>query len=239
MCVILYIRPCWLSRHARFKVSLLRYRGKRLSWREVSNEPKYVGDLVSEQITIGQERYNVISLRADDPVAASPIAPLYEPVLLGFFTLAFRLRGFESVTRGTSRFGVERTIDWAIAIAGISLMLVASVGAISDIFWDDPEAERRGALYIASFLAVILGAANAMILAPSQSLLQERAPENARARVWAAFFTVSNGVAFLPIVFASALADLFGVVKVLFVIGVILIAVGAIQVTRPRARIQD
>jgi hypothetical protein len=71
----------------RFKVSLLRYRGKRLSWRHVSNSPKFVGDLVSEQVTIGQERYNVISLRVDDPVARSPIPPLYEPVLLGFFTL--------------------------------------------------------------------------------------------------------------------------------------------------------
>jgi hypothetical protein len=94
----------------RFKVSLLRYRGKRLSWRNVSNGPKYIGDLVSEQITIGQERYSVISLRADHPMALSPIPPLYEPVLLGFFTLAFRLRGFESATRGTSSFGVVQ--EW-------------------------------------------------------------------------------------------------------------------------------
>jgi MFS family permease len=178
--------------------------------------------------TLGPEFIvGVLQLPIDD--IAFMIAPAGVGVLVGVV----------SVGRVTSRFGVERTIDWAIAIAGISLMLVASVGAISDVFWDDPEAERRGALYIASFLAVILGAANAMILAPSQSLLQERAPENARARVWAAFFTVSNGVAFLPIVFASAFADLFGVVKVLFVIGVILIAVGAIQVTRSHARIQD
>jgi hypothetical protein len=67
-------------------------------------------DLVSEQITVGEERFNLISLRADDPVAPSPIPPLYEPVLLGFFTLAFRLRGFESVNRGTSSFGVVQ--EW-------------------------------------------------------------------------------------------------------------------------------
>ena len=94
----------------RFKVSLLRYRGRRLPWRDVSNGPKYIGDLVSEQITMGRERYNVISLRAEDPVAPSPIPPLYEPVLLGFFTLAFRLRGFESVSRGAGSFGVVQ--EW-------------------------------------------------------------------------------------------------------------------------------
>src|SRR5918999_2794725 len=108
--MILYIctpTPCPAMR---FKVYPLRYRGRRLPWREVVNGPKYVGDLISEHVTIGQERYNVISLRAADPAAPSPIAPLYEPVLLGFFTLAFRLRGYESVNRGTSSFGVVQ--EW-------------------------------------------------------------------------------------------------------------------------------
>jgi MFS family permease len=174
--------------------------------------------------TLGPEFIvGVLQLPIDD--IAFLIAPAGVGVLIGVI----------GVGRVTARFGVERTIDTAIAIAGVSLILVASVGAISDLLWDDPEAERRGALYIAGALAVLLGAANAAILAPSQSLLQERSPENARARVWAAFFTVSNGVAFLPIIFASALADLFGVVKVLFVIGVILIAVGSIQLSRSSA----
>lgn len=52
----------------------------------------------------------MISLRAEDLVVTSPFTPLYEPLLLGFFTLAFRLRGFESVTRGTSSFGVVQ--EW-------------------------------------------------------------------------------------------------------------------------------
>jgi hypothetical protein len=91
-------------------VYLLRYQGRRLPWREVVNGPKYVGDLISEQVTIGGERYDVISLRAEDPVAPSPIPPLYEPVSVGFFTLGFRLRGFESVNRGTSSLGVVQ--EW-------------------------------------------------------------------------------------------------------------------------------
>jgi hypothetical protein len=94
----------------RFRVYLLRYCGHRLPWRDVVNGPKYVGDLISEQVTVGDERYEVLTLRSEDPAMPSPIAPLYEPVLLGFFTLALRLRGFESVNRGTGTFGVVQ--EW-------------------------------------------------------------------------------------------------------------------------------
>lgn len=94
----------------RFRVYVLRYRGRRLPWREVVNGPKHVGDLVSEEVTIGEERYRLLTLRAADPAAPPPIPPLYEPVLVGFFTLAMRLRGFESVRRGTGAFGVVQ--EW-------------------------------------------------------------------------------------------------------------------------------
>jgi hypothetical protein len=94
----------------RFRVYLLRYRGRRLDWRDVVNGPKYVGDLISEQVIVGGDRYELLTLRAEDPVVLSPIPPLYEPTLLGFFTLAVRLRGFESVNRGTSSFAVVQ--EW-------------------------------------------------------------------------------------------------------------------------------
>jgi MFS family permease len=142
------------------------------------------------------------------------------------------LVGVLTVGRITSRIGSEQTTDWAVAGAGGVLILLGSIGPISAFIWDNPLDERRGAVYIAGLLAVLLGYMNALILSPSQGLLQSRAPANARARVWSAFFTVSNGVAFIPIVFAGALADLFGVVKVLIAIGVILATVGLYQVSR-------
>jgi hypothetical protein len=94
----------------RFKVYLLRYRGRRLAWRDVLNGPKYVGDLVSHDVTVNEERFNVLTLHDADPVARSPIPDLYQPVLLGFSPLAFRLRGFERVERGTSEAGVVQ--EW-------------------------------------------------------------------------------------------------------------------------------
>jgi hypothetical protein len=81
----------------KFRVFLLRRRGRRLPWRDVQNGPSYVGELLTHSVEVAGERYEVATLRAADPVAESPIPQLYEPVLLGFAPLAFRLRGFERI----------------------------------------------------------------------------------------------------------------------------------------------
>ena len=94
----------------RFKVYLLRSRGHRLAWRKVMNGSVHVGDLVSHEITVAEERFSVLTLRAEDPMVPSPIPALYQPVLVGFSTLAFRLRGFERLERGTSVCGVVQ--EW-------------------------------------------------------------------------------------------------------------------------------
>jgi hypothetical protein len=51
--------------------------------------------LVSRHAIANGERHNVLALRPADPMAEAPIAELYEPVLVGFALLAFRIRGFE------------------------------------------------------------------------------------------------------------------------------------------------
>jgi hypothetical protein len=79
----------------RFKVYLLRRRGRRLPWRDVQNGPRYVGELLTYSRALGDERYTVLTLRPDDPIAEPLVAELYEPALLRFAPLAFRLRGFE------------------------------------------------------------------------------------------------------------------------------------------------
>jgi hypothetical protein len=94
----------------RFKVYPLRYRGRRLAWREVVNGPSYVGDLQTYEMQAGNERLTVATLRPDDPVETSPLSPLYEPVLLGFSPLAFRLRGIERVERGGHTYAVVQ--EW-------------------------------------------------------------------------------------------------------------------------------
>jgi hypothetical protein len=52
------------------------------------------------------ERHNVLTLRAADPMTKAPIADLYEPVLIGFSLLAFRIRGFERAAGPQGPFAV-------------------------------------------------------------------------------------------------------------------------------------
>jgi MFS family permease len=93
------------------------------------------------------------------------------------------------------------------------------------------------ATIIAMVLAYGLGVANAFIIVPSQTLLQERSTEANRARVLSAFFTTSNTVALIPILFAGVLGDLFGVVRVLAVIAVLVLIIGIIAERSRRLRV--
>jgi hypothetical protein len=90
----------------RFKVYILRRRGRRLSWRGAQNGRAYVGTLVTHSEQHGGERYTVLQLQPSDPMSSDKPPPLYEPVLLGFAPIAFRLRRFERVDGPGGGFAV-------------------------------------------------------------------------------------------------------------------------------------
>jgi MFS family permease len=117
-------------------------------------------------------------------------------------------------------------IDWAIAIAGVTLALLALSRVILGALLGGGTPTVAAETAFAGALAALLGVCNACVLVPAQTILQERSHEQIRARVYATFFTISNTVAFIPIFFAAASADIFGVVQVLVVVALILIAVG-------------
>lgn len=154
---------------------------------------------------------SVLRLPAED------IAYLVVPAGIGV------VLGTVLVPHVANRLGSMRTIDLALAAGGALLLGLASIG-----HWagePDPATVR-----LAAGLAGLLGLVNGMVLAPAQSLLQSEAPEHARGRIYAAFFTVSNSVAFVPVFFAGALADLFGIAEVLGTIGTALLGIGCWQV---------
>src|SRR2546421_566323 len=94
----------------RFRIYQLRRRGRRLPWPEVKNGPSYVGDLRSHTADHNGERYHVMHLVPDDGPMALGIIELYEPTLLSFAPLAFRVRGFERVEDGDGGYGVVQ--EW-------------------------------------------------------------------------------------------------------------------------------
>ena len=102
------------DRQMRFKVYLLRSRGRRRPWRDVKNGRAYTGTLVSHVEQHKGRQYSVLQLEQRDPMSADRPPPLYEPVLLGFAPLAFRLRGFERAEGQDGGYGVVQ--EWQLRV---------------------------------------------------------------------------------------------------------------------------
>ncbi|MGB3330259.1 MAG: MFS transporter [Thermomicrobiales bacterium] len=136
------------------------------------------------------------------------------------------LTGVFLVSRMVRRVGREWLIDLSLMFAGLLLFgLATAKDVLSAIIPGGPTVAIVAV--VCAVLAYFLGLCNSFILVPSQTMLQERSHEEVRARVYATFFTISNTVAFIPIFFAAAFADLFGIVKVLIVVAAIVFSLGA------------
>ncbi len=161
---------------------------------------------------------SVVGLRPED--IGYVVAPAGIGVVVGVLT----------VSRISSRLERDRLIDWALLGAGVTILLAAlSEEIVSAVFEDYPVALE---VIFAGALLFAAGICNAYVIVPAQTLLQERSDDQMRARVYATFFTISNSVAFVPIFFAAAFADLFGVVKVLSFVALGLMALGGGSVLR-------
>jgi MFS family permease len=145
------------------------------------------------------------------------------------------LAGVLLVGRVVRRYPREAVIDWAIALAGVMLLFLALSRDLLELVWLRGNAPVWLETIVAGAFAALLGVCNAFILVPAQTILQERSHEHIRARVYATFFTISNSVSFVPIFFAAASADLFGVVQVLAVVALLLTLFGGLNIVHRQA----
>lgn len=132
------------------------------------------------------------------------------------------------------RFPREQVIDWSILLGGVMLLLIALSRIVLEALLGGPPPVAL-LTAVAGSLAGLLGVCNACVLVPAQTILQERSHDQIRARVYATFFTISNTVAFIPIFFAAASADIFGVVQVLAVVALLLTLIGVVSLVKRRA----
>ena len=146
------------------------------------------------------------------------------------------LAGVLTVGKVVRRFDRSAIIDTAMAFAGLMLFLLAVSKDALDLFIPGDGVPVALETAVAGLFAALLGVCNAFILVPAQTLLQERSHEHIRARVYATFFTISNTVAFIPIFFAAASADLFGVVQVLVVVAALVGGLGVSSILHGRHR---
>ncbi len=127
-------------------------------------------------------------------------------------------------------------------MAGITLLGFASVHTV--LTWayqllgrgSGAVAPEWLVLGLLGFLTMLLGFFNSFISVPAQTALQERAPEEIRARVFSAFYTVSNAILIVPVLLSGALADWIGYPQTVAFIGVLVIAIAAVGLYHSRGR---
>lgn len=161
-------------------------------------------------------------------LAPSDIGYLVAPAGLGV------IAGVVLVPHLSSRFRRDALVDWAVVVGGASLLLLALSREILMVVMAPGAVPQQLEVVVAGAFAAVLGVCNALVLVPSQTILQERSHEHIRARVYATFFTITSVVSFVPIFFAAAAADFFGVVTVLTAVALLLIAVGSYGLIRTR-----
>lgn len=82
-------------------------------------------------------------------------------------------------------------------------------------------------LHIMVLLAAVVGFASALMLVPSNTIIQEETSDEMRGKIYGALNALTSALSLVPIIVAGSLADIFGVGTVLTVIG-ILVALAAI-----------
>lgn len=119
---------------------------------------------------------------------------------------------------------------------------IAAMGAVDflvDFLQDEQPWGRLGPdqvlgesllVVVVIILAFPMGIAYALVNAPAQTVLHERAPADMRGRVFSAQLMLANAISMFALLFIGALTDAMGVAAVLFVVGVATLAMAFFSV---------
>jgi MFS family permease len=174
-------------------------------------------------------RYMQAILKISPDKAVTIFAPVGVGAILG-------LRALPMIA---ARFGKNRTV--IIGMVGLSLSVVA-IGAVDPIArllkttedFNPFGSDRAGGLSILVLLTMAfagpMGFAYALVNAPAQTVLHERAPAEMRGRVFAAQVVLANAVGILPLIAAGSIADIYGVSPVLFAIAAVMATIAGVSI---------
>ena len=119
------------------------------------------------------------------------------------------------------KYKPNRLITIGILTAGLDLMIVSALVSTTNVFWFH-SIPRPIVLVVSFLLFFILGAANSLLDVPANSTLQKEADGELRGRVYGIVSAVVGGIGILPVVVGGILADVVGVGKVIFALGLII-----------------
>jgi MFS family permease len=154
-------------------------------------------------------------------VSPDKAVTIFAPVGIG------ALVGLRALPYIVPKLGATRTV--IAGLCGLALTVVA-LGLIEPIahFLEstehlDPTSDQRaGGLSILVLLTMAfagpMGFCYAMVNAPAQTILHERAPVEMRGRIFAAQVVLANAFGIVPLILAGSVADIFGVSLALFMI---------------------
>lgn len=143
------------------------------------------------------------------------------------------------VNRVTKVIQPVRLVDLGLIGAGVSLALFALTEPVGEALGFSNDDPGKVLILISVCFAATLGISNAFILVPSQTIMQRASPQEGLARVYATYFTISNIFSFAPVLFAGAIADIVGVLRVLVAIAIMLALTGIYNLRRSAPELPD
>jgi MFS family permease len=145
------------------------------------------------------------------------------PAVIGMLGAAFYLGQYGRHYRRS------RLLILALISAGLTLILIAAVPYVL---------EQLSATWLLVWFPVIFGFIGGVefgaLFIPAFTVLQETTEAELRGRIFGTMFTVVNTAIAIPILVAGGLADLFGVTRVIFGMGCLLVLSGAISAVAGR-----
>lgn len=129
-----------------------------------------------------------------------------------------------------AKISESRLIRWGITAAGILLLFIAITVKLRSIPGFSWLFHNWLIIPLELFLFFLLGIANSMLDVPANSILQKEASGPMRSRVYGMLTMAVGGVGILPIVVSGVLADVLGVGKVIFLLGLGISAYGIYRI---------
>jgi MFS family permease len=157
-------------------------------------------------------------------VAPDNAAMIFAPTGVG------ALVGLRFIPSFSSRWGKSRVVVIGLVGVAVSLALLATVRGLAEIMETTPGPLNPGRFLGLSLLqsltmlfAAPMGFCYALLNAPAQTVLHERAPPEMRGRIFATQVVSANFVSLLPLLVVGAITDFAGVTAVLLGIAAFLI----------------
>lgn len=150
-------------------------------------------------------------------VAPAVFGMVFGSILIGFFQKADK----------------KRLSDYCIVLGGIFMLLLSflSRGKFRNQI-NFNYLIKVDILFLAVSIFFFLGILNSLITVIGSTILQEKTDNKIRSRIYG-FMTTGGGLAsIVPVFLAGVFSDAFGVVKVMFVLGLVLLVFGAFRIAK-------